>query len=146
MQTGLTVLIICWIAFPASGQKYQGHGSDSNTLIIHSDPRIAVVIKRQIYLNTLYQSYQNGFRIQVISTVDRQKATLLKQEMSEKFPQFRTTLTYQSPYFIVRIGDFKSRSEASGLELDLRKFLNGGIFIVPDIIQINPDHDAGNEP
>ncbi|MHB1921562.1 MAG: SPOR domain-containing protein [Chitinophagaceae bacterium] len=146
MQTGFLFLIICWANFPAAGQQAINPGTDSNTVIIHSDPRIATVIKRQIYLNTLFKTYQKGYRIQVVSTVNRQKANFLKQQLLEKFPQYRTTLSYQSPYFIVRMGDFKSRSDATGLEDEVRETVNGAIFIVPDIIQVNPDRDAGNDP
>jgi hypothetical protein len=61
------------------------------------------------------------------------------------YPEYRTYLEYQPPYFKVRIGDFKSRDEATDFRDKLSTNFPGAIFVVPAVINLSPEKEAGNE-
>ena len=109
------------------------------------DSRLDLLIKKQIYINTLAIRNQPGFRVQVISTNKRNEATEMKAKVMQLYPDYRTYLDYQAPYFKVRVGDFKNRDEASELRDKLSASLSGGVFVVPAIINVSPEKEGGNE-
>jgi hypothetical protein len=78
--------------------------------------------------------YHKGYRVQVISTDDRDKANQVRAYLLQHFPQYRAYLQYHAPYFRVRIGDFLSEVDALPLRDSLRAIFPSGVFIVPDMI------------
>jgi hypothetical protein len=120
--------------------------SASNTGVkVVKDGRIDILIKKQIYINTLAIRNQNGFRVQVITTNKRGEANEAKAKVMQLYPDFRTYLDFQAPYFKVRIGDFKTREEASELRDKLSSVFSGGVFVVPAIINVSQEKELSNE-
>lgn len=109
------------------------------------DGRLDLLIKKQIYINTLAIRNQPGFRVQLISTNKRNEASDIKAKVMQLYPDYRTYLEYQPPYFKVRIGDFKSRDEATDFREKLSSNFPGAIFVVPAIINLSPEKEAGTE-
>ena len=112
-----------------------------NTPVV-KDNRIDVLIRKQIYINTLATRNQPGFRVQIISTNKRTEANDVKAKVMQLYPQYRTYLDYAAPYFKVRIGDFKSRDDASDLRDKLSSAMAGSIFVVPTTINVSADKEA----
>lgn len=104
-----------------------------------------MLIQKQVYVNTLALRNMPGFRIQVLSTMDRNKANAAKGKLMQLFPQYKTYLSYQSPYFRVRIGDFRNREDAQGLQQQLNDYFPNGVFTVRDYIHISPEQLFQNE-
>jgi len=124
-------------------------GTDIATATIVQDPRIQLLIEKQIYVNTLALRNMPGFRVQVISTMDRGKATAAKAKLMELFPQYKTYLSYQSPYFRVRVGDFRTREDAEQLQQQLGDYFPNGVFTVRDVIHLSPEQllqNLNNDP
>ena len=109
------------------------------------DSRLDLLIKKQIYINTLAIRNQPGFRVQVISTNKRNEANDVKARAMQLYPDYRTYMDYQAPYFKVRVGDFKTREEATDLREKMSASFPGGVFVVPAIINLSPEKEAGNE-
>lgn len=63
------------------------------------------------------QVRSSGWRIQVFSDSNQRsakgEARAKSRNISSRFPQYRTYVTYNSPYWRLRVGDFKSQSEAN---------------------------------
>lgn len=114
---------------------------DDGPVKVTKDSRIDVLIKKQIYINTLAIRNQPGFRVQVITTNSRNDAYNAKAKAMQLFPEFRSYIDFQAPYFKVRIGDFSTREEATELRNKLLNQFSGGVFVVPTIINVTP----GNE-
>ncbi|MBN2089330.1 SPOR domain-containing protein [candidate division KSB1 bacterium] len=60
-----------------------------------------------------------GWRVQICALADESAARRLQQraeDVFEKYQSFKVYLTYDSPYYKVRIGDFTSRTEADRLK------------------------------
>jgi hypothetical protein len=53
-----------------------------------------------------------GFRMLVINTNKRDEAIAAKTKVYTHFPELKAYLQYQSPYFKLRAGNFKTRDEA----------------------------------
>lgn len=106
---------------------------------VDRDPRIDLLIQKQVYINTLALRNVPGYRVQVISTMDRNKASAAKAQLLQLFPKYKTYLSYQSPYFRVRIGDFRDQQDAQELQQELNSYFPNGVFTVRDYIHISPE-------
>jgi hypothetical protein len=77
-----------------------------------------------------------GFRVQIYNGPDRNKAIMVKTEFMRTFPGIRTYLTYVSPCFRVKVGDYRHRADAEGMLREANAIYNPSM-IVPDIIRIS---------
>ena len=117
------------------------------SVVVHKDPRIDLLIKKQIQVNEVTtrdaRRYVQGFRILIMSTNDRNKATSAKTKVYQEFPELKAYLQYQAPYMKLKVGDFKNREEAEPYVSSLQRFFPTGVYIVRDVIEVNPDK-SGN--
>lgn len=77
-----------------------------------------------------------GFRVQIYNGPDRNKAMDIKMQFMRNNPAMRTYLTYTSPCFRVKVGNYRHRSDAEGMYREARSTYQP-CMIVPDIITIN---------
>ena len=120
----------------------------SDTIIVRKDPRIDVLTSKQIAINKrssmLTSSGQyKGYRIQVMSTTNRDQAFNIKGDLLKKFPSEKCYVMFQSPYFKVRLGNFLKREEADFFRKILNKLFPQGVFIVEDTIEYTPPLEDG---
>ncbi|MDB5231022.1 MAG: hypothetical protein JWN76_1827, partial [Chitinophagaceae bacterium] len=83
-----------------------------------------------------------GYRVQVISTNNRQTAYAIKSKLLQNFPNEKTYIIFQSPYFKVRIGNFSERDAAEAFQLDVQRLLSINAYIVRDNVEMST---AGEE-
>jgi SPOR domain len=123
----------------------QSQADSGSSIVIHKDPRIDLLIKKQIELNKevyiLNARSGQGFRVMVINTKDRNKAMEIKSRMLQDFPEHKTYLIYQSPYFKVQIGNFKERAEADLLKKGISRIYPTGVVVVPAVVELKPELD-----
>ena len=62
-----------------------------------------------------------GYRVQVLSTDDLQKANELKSELYLKINQKNIYLEFEPPFYKVKIGDFINQQEANNLKFKLNQ-------------------------
>jgi hypothetical protein len=82
----------------------------------------SVVIKGEnIYLDSLIdknieinkqKKTIDGFRIQLFSGNERNNANNIKTKFLRLYPEQKAYITYQQPYFKIRVGDFRTKLEA----------------------------------
>jgi hypothetical protein len=101
------------------------------------------IVNRKQSMMTANGLYK-GFRIQVISTNQRNDAFRIKAELLANFPDHKSYIIYQSPNFKVRIGNFIKKEEAELLKAQLNKFYTRGVYIVDDAVEYNPREDELN--
>jgi hypothetical protein len=114
-----------------------------DTIIVRKDARLDVLTAKQILVNKrsamLTSSGQyKGYRIQVTSTNDREKAFSIKADLLNRFPEENSYVMFQSPYFKVRIGNFLKREDAEKFRKKLNKLFPQGVYIVEDAIDYTP--------
>lgn len=115
---------------------------DSNSVIVHKDPRLDLLVKTQANINEVTsregRRTDKGFRLMIISTNNRDEALAAKTKVYTNFPELKAYLWYQSPYFRVKAGNFKDRKDAESYQKRLNIYFPKGVFIMKDIIEVKP--------
>ncbi len=145
MKRILIILPLLLVTLLSSGQSgTQGNASVSRsshdifTRLGHDqDPRLESLVRLHIRRNQQGGKSQ-GYRVEIFFSSDlnaRQRAQKIKGEFLSSYPETNVYITYVSPDFKVRVGDFRTRNEA----LKLMKEIQGRFpkaFVVPDLIEI----------
>ncbi|MCF8341175.1 MAG: hypothetical protein K9I82_09375 [Chitinophagaceae bacterium] len=131
--------IIWTLFFPVFGF------SQAKSVEIIKDHRLDLLIQKQEELNKkAYLENRKsipGFRVMVINTNDRTKASDVKTTLLRNFPEHKTYLIYQSPNFKVQIGNFKTQVEAEKLKKIIVRLYPDGVIIVPTTIEIKTEEE-----
>ncbi len=114
-----------------------------DTVIVHKDARMDILTSKQIIANkkaSLLTSsgLYKGYRIQVVSTSNRDQAFKIKGELLSRYPDQKSYALFQSPNFKVRIGNFLKKADAEKFKLQLQKLYTTGVFVVEDAIDYTP--------
>ena len=121
------------------------NGPDSNSIVIHKDQRLDMLIKKQIEINEETsrdaRRIAKGFRLMVINTNKREEAISAKTKVYTYFPELKPYLTYQSPYFKLKVGNFKERKDAEAYQQKLNAYFPKGVFVIGDVIEVKLDTD-----
>jgi hypothetical protein len=124
--TLLPLLILAQNPFSADGKSE-----------IIQDSRVDLLVNKHILINQAIYTL-DGFRIQLFSdsgSNSKTRAQAVYDELQAKFPGMGIYLTFKSPNYKVRIGDFRTR-------LDAQRFLNElsgdypNAFIIADQINL----------
>ena len=115
----------------------------ADTIIVHKDPRIDVLTAKQAAINKVTARMASngmfkGYRLQVLNTRSRDDAFKTKAMLLENFPDQKTYVLYQSPYFKVRIGNFVNRSDADNFSKEVSSYLSQPAYVVQDLIEYIP--------
>ena len=133
------ILLLCLI-FMAQRNFAQ---TDSTGIAVHKDPRVDLLIKKQMQINeeTTRDSRRNipGFRIQVFNSSDRNQVFAVKTKIYQLYPDLKSYLIYQSPYYKLKVGNFKTEEEAAPYLEQISKLFPSGVYTVRDIIDVKPD-------
>jgi hypothetical protein len=116
----------------------------SSSVVVHKDPRIDVLIKKKAAINKAAKNVARtarGYRLLIINTNSRDEAIAAKTKLYTYYPDLKSYLQYQSPYFKLRAGNFKTRDEAERFRKQLGSQFPKGVFIVNDIIEIKPEKE-----
>ncbi|MBS1627737.1 MAG: SPOR domain-containing protein [Bacteroidetes bacterium] len=122
----------------------------NDTVIVRKDPRLNILSEKQAMLNkraalTTSNGLYKGFRVQVISTNNREEALKIKTDLLTKFPDQKVYLIFQSPNFKVRIGNFLKKEDAEDFRTLLNKHYTSGVYIIADAIEYTfKDTDESN--
>lgn len=115
----------------------------NDTIIVRKDPRLDVLTAKQAAINkrtsmqTANGQYK-GFRIQVVSTTNREQAAKVKSDLLNKYPTEKAYVIFQSPYFKVRIGNFLKKEDADNFKKPMNKQFPQGVYVVEDAIEYTP--------
>ena len=112
----------------------------NDTIIVRKDARLDILTEKQAEINKrtgmmTSSGLYKGYRIQVISTTNRDQANRVKADVLSKFTDEKAYLTYTSPYFKVRIGNFITKDDAEKFRLQLSKYYPQGVYVVADAIE-----------
>lgn len=117
--------------------------TDSNNVVVHKDPRIELLMKKQIEINEITtrnnRRSAQGYRIQVISTNNRTKAMEAKTRIYQRFPELKAYLMYQSPFFKLKVGNFMEREDAESYLQNIIQLFPTGVYVVRDVVEVKPE-------
>ena len=139
-------VFVCLFALVSINMYAQQLTSDTSSVVVHKDSRIDLLVKKQAEINE--ETTRNarrvtkGFRLLVVNTNKRDEAISAKAKLYQYFPELKSYLLYQSPYFKLKAGNFKERKDAESYQKKLNAFFPKGVFVMNDIIEIKPDKDT----
>ena len=120
--------------------------ADTNSITIHKDPRIDLLVKKQAQINeeTSRESrrFGKGYRVLVINTNKRDEAVAAKTKVYTYFPELKSYLIYQSPFYKLKVGNFKERKEAEDYLERLRRYFPQGVYIMTDTIELKLEKES----
>jgi|GEM_PF-446103 hypothetical protein len=108
------------------------NAQEGNT--IHQDESLKNLLEK-------YRDYQqkvdvtDGYRIQITYTTDRDEAYKAKARLYKEFETASSYIEYEQPNYKLRVGDFKTRLEATAF-LQQVILLYPGAFIAKDKVKI----------
>jgi hypothetical protein len=119
---------------------------DTSSVVIHKDRRIDLLIKKQMEINDITtrdaRKMSKGFRLLVVNTTNREEAINAKTKLYQYFPDLKSYLVYHSPYYKLKAGNFKEKEEAEDFQKKLDPYFPKGVFVMNDVIEINPDKNT----
>lgn len=123
--------------------------SDSNSVTVHKDPRLDLLINKRVQINEEIsrdaRRIAKGFRLLVISTSSRDEAISAKTKVYTYFPELKAYLWHQSPYYKVKAGNFKDRKEAEEYQKRMNVYFPNGVFIMNDVVELKLDRLSEEE-
>ena len=145
---GFSTVFVRAQAFVKSSDVFKRADGNSRAgqVNIIQDPALDTLISRYILANK-NQNEKNGyagmegFRIQIYNSSTRnarEESAKVRAEFMSKFPDINSYPLFENPgYYKIRVGDFRSKTEATRLFLLISKEFPDA-YIVPDIINF-PD-------
>ena len=129
-------LLILLLILPGFITAQNSYSASGKTEIIQ-DSRVDILVSKHIQINQTLKT-MDGFRIQLFSDSgnnSKTKAQAAHDEFQSRYPGMGVYLTFKSPNYKVRIGDFRTK-------LDAQRFLNeiaadySNAFIITDQINL----------
>ena len=77
----------------------------------------------------------------VVNTNKRDEAVAAKTKVYTFFPELKSYLIYQTPYFKLKVGNFKDKKEAEEYRERLQKYVPKGVYIMNDTIEVKPEKE-----
>ena len=147
MKTTLFTLFL--FATLVSFAQDNSTASQTSSVIVHKDPRVDLLVKKQASINTVTkkanQRSMRGYRLLIINTNKREEAIDAKTKVYTYFPELKSYLAYQTPYFKLKAGNFKTRDEAEKYRKMMSTLFPKGVFIINDVIEIKYDKEELEE-
>lgn len=109
-----------------------------NYSYVNRDLRIDQLIEKHRQYN-LSNPGVDGFKVQIFfdsGNNSKKAAQTAREKFMEVYPEVIAYLTFNSPYYRVRVGDFRTKLEAEGFLFQLTTAYPNA-FTVPDRIQID---------
>jgi len=134
-----TILFLVLLQLNACSQSDSSSAPELKSSIVdHSGVQKYIDNHRQIVKK---KPFIEGFRIQIYNGNNKEDANKIKAEFYSTYPSMRCYLTYQQPYYKVRVGDYPDQGSA---KIDLKKLARNypSSFLVPDQIRrLDKDDD-----
>jgi hypothetical protein len=118
---------------------------------INKDPRIDLLAKTQVDISVantkMAARYAKGYRLFVLKSDDRAYAMKVRSYLLQTFPDEKVIMSYQAPFIKMKFGDFLDKEDAERVKKQIMKggVVTGGIYVVPDTIEVKPDKDAKDD-
>ena len=139
----IACLLFSLISFSQDTTAYWKKPVDTNTVVVHKDARIDLLVKRQAQVNEETsrdaRRFAKGFRLMVITTNSRDEALAAKTKVYTYFPELKAYLWHQSPFYKLKVGNFKDRKEAEAYQKRLNSYFPKGVFVMPDTVEVKPE-------
>ena len=137
----LCFIIIVTAAPELFAQKLTGDTTLTAKVIVHKDPRLDILARAETEINKMATRFTKGYRLFVLKSNNRDYAMKVRAYLLQNFPDEKVIMTYQSPFIKMKFGDFVEKADAEKVKDQILKsgVVTGGIYVVPDTIELKPD-------
>lgn len=112
LRSFLSIMIVLMALLSVSGQ--------ASNFRITEDPAVNSLVEQFIIKNKA-TPYVEGWRVQILSTTDRDKLESVRGAFKSQYPYLPATWVHNRPYYMLRAGAFTNKLDA----LRLQQFLRG---------------------
>lgn len=114
---------------------------------ITKDPRIDLLAKAELDMNNRAKRFVKGYRLFVLKSSDRAYAMKVRTYLLQTFPGENVFMTWQSPFIKMKFGDFEEKADAEKVKKQIERdaVVTGGVYIVPDTIELKPDKQQSDK-
>ena len=142
----LSILFAGTTFFSKSFAQTDSVKKGADTIIVNKDPRLDILTQKQALVNKRSQMMTSnglykGYRLQLLSTNNRNQAFKLKYDLLTNYPDHKAYVTYQAPYFKVKLGNFLKKEDAQKMRKQISKNFPSGVFLIDDAIEYTPKDD-----
>src|SRR5829696_5076065 len=134
----ITLFLLCLFSFTVSFAQDTSSFYGAS-VVVHKDPRIDALVKKQANINIAVKKAagrtMSGYRLMIVNTNSRDEAIAAKTKIYTHFPDQKAYLTYQSPFFKLKAGNYQTREEAKRYQSLMNVLFPKGVFIISDIIE-----------
>lgn len=138
MKTLLILISICLFS-----NSFAQTDTSAIGVVIHKDPRADLLVKKQASINNVSKKSvgrtMRGYRLMVLNTNKREDAIAAKTKVYTYFPELKAYLIYQSPFFRLKAGNFKTRDEAEKYRKEMAGLFPKGVFIISETIEVKAE-------
>ncbi|NLJ82729.1 MAG: SPOR domain-containing protein [Bacteroidales bacterium] len=113
-----------------------GSFSAKSQVEIIASPEINKLLEQHISSNKALEGKQKGYRVQIFfdsGNNSRQQAIGVRNEFASRYPRIKTYITFKEPNFRVRVGDFRTRSNARGFQQHIAETYPQSFVVKDDI-------------
>ncbi|MDW3651313.1 MAG: SPOR domain-containing protein [Bacteroidia bacterium] len=109
---------------------------------VEADYRLEALVNADIAIKSRIETL-NGYRIQLYAGRGESGAQRIKGRFYNLFPDYAAYLTFKSPNYVVRVGDFLDKEDVTIFTRQIREHFPGA-FPVPDRVKV-PKYRPGME-
>ena len=120
------------------------------SVTVHKDFRLDILARKEADINAV--TIKNaarvgmGYRLQVLSTNDRELAMKTRTQLLQKYPDEKVYMLYQAPYIKLEFGNFINKQDAEKYKNQISRMMNGAsVYVVPKRIEVKPDKGTTEE-
>ncbi|MEO6252384.1 MAG: hypothetical protein ABIO79_03730 [Ferruginibacter sp.] len=141
MKKIFSLVLVVMAALGVSAQKGTGDTATMAKVTIVKDHRLDILAKAEVDVNNMAKRFTKGYRLFVLKSNNRDYAMKVRAYLLQNFPDEKVIMTYQSPFIKMKFGDFVDKADAEKCKELIMKsgVVTGGIYIVPDTIELKPD-------
>jgi hypothetical protein len=148
MKKWLFILLIVLVVKTAGAQASNSDSTEAPKVTVTKDPRLDMLAKTQVDISNtnikMAARFTKGYRLFVLKTNDRDYAMKVRAYLLQTFPDEKVIMSFQAPFIKMKFGDFVDKADAERVKKQIVRggVITGGIYIVPDTIEVKPDKDS----
>ena len=136
-------LVLCLTTLQTFGQS---DSSNPVAVMVHKDFRLDILARKEAELNAAITKAAArsamGYRLQVLSTNDREHAMKIRTQLLQKYPDQKVYMFYQAPYVKLTFGNFITKQEAEVYKKQISRMLDGAsVYTLSQRIEVKPERE-----
>ena len=143
-------ILIAFLILTSLHSQAQTDSIPKNYIVVHSDYRLDILGRKEAELNNYVTKNMErsaiGYRLQIMSTNDKELAFKTRTQLLQKFPEQKVYMYFQAPYVKLKFGNFRSKQEADNYRKQISRMLGGiSIYLLNERVEVKPEREIKEE-